>query len=131
MGTGKIRYFDDLNNQFENDFVYLNHLINSNHDDCSEIHLDSDIINNEGFEKGIEIKDNKLIIDGNNHIIDANRKSVIFNISSSEVILRNIIFKNSFSSNSAPIKSLNSNITFENCIFESNDSLGRGGLYSY
>lgn len=129
-GTGKIRYLDELcAGENKNDFKYLNDLINFNseNDDCLEIHLDRDIINNDkSFENGIEISEMKLFIDGNGHIIDANRKSGIFNISSAKVTLRNIIFKNSFS-NMAAINISNANITLENCIFESNDSVKSGG----
>jgi predicted outer membrane repeat protein len=127
-GTGKIRYLDELyDGENKNDFNYLNDLINFNsqNNDSLEIHLDSNIINkDEIFENGIEISEMKLVIDGKGYIIDANRKSGIFNISSAEVTLRNIIFKNSYTE---AINISNANITLENCIFESNDSVKSGG----
>lgn len=130
-GMGKIRYLDELcDGENKNDFNHLNDLINSNsqNNDSLEIHLDGNIINkDESFENGIEISEIKLIIDGNDHTIDANRKSGIFNISSADVTLRNIVFKNSLSDTVAAINISNSNITLENCIFESNDSIKRGG----
>lgn len=75
-------------------FKYLNELIESD----DEIILDRDIILNDSevefYRNGIEITKDCLIIDCRNHIIDAKGKASIFNITSKNITLKNIIFKN-------------------------------------
>lgn len=46
------------------------------------------------FEGGIELDEDNLTIDGQNHVIDANNLSRIFYITGKNITLKNIIFKN-------------------------------------
>lgn len=75
-------------------FSHLEDLINEN----EEINLEHDIILHEGekdfYEGGIEISKDNLRINGNGHVIDACEFSRIFYITSRNVTLENIIFKN-------------------------------------
>lgn len=83
--------FHDDNNGFE----YLESLIHGEND---KIMLDKDIILNHFessfYEGGIELNQDNLIIDGQNHIIDANGLSRVFFVSAKNVTLKNIKFKN-------------------------------------
>lgn len=74
-----------------NDGTYLKDLIDINR---KEIILDSDIVFNENDDEHIIIDVDDLTIDGNNHIIEANNGS-IFKITAKNVLLKNMIFKNS------------------------------------
>lgn len=57
--------------------------------------LDSDIILSDGDELDyITVDRNNIVIDGNNHSIDANGKAGIFKINANNVTLKNIVFKN-------------------------------------
>ena len=44
--------------------------------------------------KKIEFKNRKFTIDGNNHVIDADGKTTIFNVNGGTLTLKNIVFKN-------------------------------------
>lgn len=55
-----------------------------------------------------------LIINGYNHTIDAKNNALIFNFHSSDVVLNDIIFKNS---NDTALKFINSNVTLNNIVF--------------
>ena len=122
---------DTLNSNVYFNFKYLDDLIHSNK---TEIILESDIIlqDNESskYLYGISIEDKNLIIDGNNHFIDARSKACIFNIHNCEITFKNITFKNSFyekkinapNVNYGAIHSDNVIICFENCKFLNNKS---------
>ena len=110
------------------DFKYLDGLI---HNNSNDIHLNSDIRLGDDeqsiFANGIELKRNCLVIDGDNHIIDANNKARIFSIDSGDITLRNIVFKNAFSlEDGGAIKLNGGNLTIENCKFIGNESNARG-----
>ena len=63
-----------------------------------EIKLDNDILMNvnevDFYEGGIEISQDGLVLDGQNHIIDASGFSRVFYITAKNVTLKNIKFKN-------------------------------------
>lgn len=77
---------------------------------------------------GVDINRN-LVINGNNHIIDAKDSSMIFDITSSNVIINNLILKNSH----AAINAMHSNITTNNVTFinNSNEYTDGGAVYAY
>ena len=98
--TKKSEYIDlhqDIDKFYEdnNGFEYLESLILGEND---EIILDKDIILNHFessfYEGGIDLNKDNLIIDGQNHIIDANGLSRVFFVSAKNVTLKNIKFKN-------------------------------------
>ena len=105
------------------DFRYLNDLIQKGE---NEINLDSDIIfdevEKEEFKKGIEIASDNLVINGNNHDIDARELTCIFNITGKNIVLNDINFKNAFSDSNygAAIKNEGENIKLVNCSFSNN-----------
>ena len=74
-------------------FTRLSEIINNSTE--SEIKLDSDYIHSQGdnFPDGIKI-DRNVTIDGQGHVIDANKKTRIFMISSKNITLKNIKFIN-------------------------------------
>ena len=92
------------------------------------------------FEGGIDLDIDNLVIDGNNHIIDANNLSRIFLISGKNITLKNITFKNgrSFESyeksgncDGGSIKvNSHASLVLENCKFISNESENNGGVIS-
>lgn len=51
---------------------------------------------NNGFKDGINISKNNIIIEGNNHTIDAKNQVRIFNITGKNVTIKNITFKNGY-----------------------------------
>lgn len=88
------------------------------------------------FEGGIEIDIAELTVDGCGHTIDANGYSRVFNIVSGKITLKNITFRNGkyfkavephISGGGAVNILKNSNVTFENCKFISNESEDNGG----
>lgn len=109
-------------------FKYLNDLIQSGR---KEIILEADFTlkDNEAsfYNKGIAINVDELVIDGDNHFIDANHKARIFNVINGNVIFKNIIFKNAFASKGAAILNNWGNIEFINCKFLDNASNIQGG----
>lgn len=68
------------------DNYFLANLIRVN----NTISLNEDIV----VEKPIEINKNNIVIDGNGHTIDGNKKKRIFEIKGKNVILKNLILKN-------------------------------------
>ena len=86
-------------------------------------------------DKGIYINKN-LIIDGQGYTIDANNGGRIFNITTINynITLKNIVFKNAMYGSGAggAIYFKGTNLTVENCTFESNKnhhSKGGGAIY--
>ena len=72
-----------------------------------------------------------ITVDGQGHIIDAKGSSRIFSVSVSNVILKNIIFKNAFySGNGGAIYDSTNDITIENCTFINNEATNGGAIYS-
>jgi len=102
-------------------FKYLEDLINSGK---KEIFLDSDILfdSDESYDY-ISIEENNIVIDGNNHIIDANRSSRIFSIIDSKITIKNITFKNS----KGAISIGDSTVNFIDCCFQDNVNEDSGG----
>lgn len=76
------------------DFSALSDEINAQN--TKEIKLTKNYIFNqnsdEEFVEGISINTDDLVIDGQNHTIDANNKARILNIKSNNVVLKNINF---------------------------------------
>ena len=77
---------DKYSNSFNDVQILINNSINN------EINLEKDYEYHEG-DKPINIH-KSIIINGNNHIIDAKNKSKIFNIQADNVIIKNITFMN-------------------------------------
>lgn len=107
-------------------FSYLkDHLLNSK----EEFSLKTDIIFDYSIDSplkdGINLNQD-LIIEGNNHSIDGNNVSSLFNISGS-AIFKNVIFKNAYSRKKSIIEN-NGNLRFENCKFINNKSMSDSNL---
>ena len=99
-------------------FTHLSHEINIS----NEITLENDIVFNYIEDKnlinGFEIAKD-LMIDGDGHIIDGNGSASLFNISGGEILFKNVVFRNCYSS-TGPIIENGSSLTFENCRFINN-----------
>lgn len=108
------------------DFREFEELISSG---AEEITLTEDVVfNNDDSEysKCINLEVDDLLIDGNNHVIDANEKSCIFIVSGKNITIKNIIFKNGYSQDFGAIINYSNNLTIECCKFINNcsDDLG-------
>ena len=85
--------------------------------DSNEVNLTKDYYFNERTDQkdGIIINNrDKVVINGNNHTIDASNLASVFKINSSNVVLKDIVFKNS---NYTAIHLSNSNLTTNNLLF--------------
>lgn len=93
-----------------------------------DFYLDSD--EKTTYLNGIKINKN-IIIEGDNHIIDARGKSRIFNIDCEKIILKNIIFKNGYNiDDGGAINHKNGTLDIFNCTFINNSSDKQGGVLS-
>ena len=106
------KYLDEL--MHENDNVALTH----------DICLDDDEIDD--YTDGIKIDVNDLVIDGQNHVIDAKGKVSIFKIDGKNVTIKNLVFKNAFSQMGGAISNIG-DVKFENCKFCNNVASELGG----
>jgi protein-tyrosine-phosphatase len=117
-------------------FKYLDELISCGSD---EIGLECDVkihdLEKNFYEGGVEL-DGDMIIDGHGHVIDANHLSRAFIITSGNVTLKNIIFKNGKhfknhflddSGGGAILALPSSKVTIEDCQFVDNDSRQNAG----
>ena len=141
--VGMIGSSEDAHSQVKEDvrnihgFSFLEECIKNK----SEIFLECDILMDEAeqdfFEGGIELNRDDLIIDGQNHIIDANNLSRIFYITGKNITLKNIIFKNGMYFKS-PLSSKydgggaicvlhDASVSIENCEFIHNISMKSAG----
>ena len=90
--------------------------------------LDCDIIlSDDDNTDYITIDENNVTIDGNNHCIDAKGKTGIFKISSNNVTLKNIVFKNAKSDDGSAIVNQNGLLKISNCRFTDNECEFEGG----
>lgn len=113
-------------------FKYLDYLIHSGVD---EVVLDSDIVLDDDeiqdYLDGIPLDVDNLVLDAKGHSIDAMGKVRIFNVTGCNVLLKDIIFSNGFSSNSVmgggAILNGSKNISCNGCKFIYDSSLGSGG----
>ena len=109
-------------------FKEFEQLINSGAED---INLTEDVIledfEEEDYIAGIEINADNLIIDGNGHTIDGNKKTPLLNINEYNVTLRNFRFKNGYSECSGGAIINNGCLTVESCDFLNNSSDDYGG----
>ena len=71
----------------------------------------------------IDLKAENVIIEGNGHTISADNVNHIFAITSQNVLLKNILFKDCLMKDSSPLIKVDadSTLTMESCFFESND----------
>ena len=103
-------------------------LINSG---VREISLTEDVILDDGekgkYEEGIEINKDNLIIDGNNNAIDGCMKAPLLIINASNIMLKNILFKNSYCEYSGAAIDNRDKLIIENCQFADNSSDDLGG----
>ncbi len=110
--------FDDLKTLVENST------------DNSIITLNNDYKNNNNTDfNGIEIKGSNITLDGNGHTIDGNsaNNTRIFNITGSNIIIKNLIFVNSKHDNGGAIYNTGSNVSIINSTFINNTAIEKGG----
>mgnify|MGYP003307153114 CR=1 FL=1 len=75
------------------------------------------VITDKGY---VEISKSDFTINGNNHVIDGNRQSGIFNITGNNVTIKNLIFKNGKSETGGIIDSTGE-VTLRNVTFIANN----------
>lgn len=99
-------------------FKELEELINSG---VKEISLTEDVMSEGNYEDGIIICTDGLIIDGNNHKIDANSLGRIFIVEAKNVTLKNIVFVNGKTNGGGgAIVNYDVNLRIINCCFKNN-----------
>ena len=88
---------DSLVNRNEiSDFHALDSEI-QNFNQTKELRLTKDYCNYDGsYEGGISVTIDDLVIDGQGHTIDANKKTRVFNINANNVVLKNIVIKSAY-----------------------------------
>lgn len=103
-------------------FKYLDDLI---HCGASEIILDSNIILGDGEEleypEGVNLDVDDLIIDGNNHTINANEKTRIFMCTGKNITIRNVLFANGAAENGGALHNCG-DLKIINSIFSNNSA---------
>ncbi|MBR5503054.1 MAG: hypothetical protein IKV87_01210 [Methanobrevibacter sp.] len=113
-------------------FTFLDSYV---HGDANELIMDSDAINVNQYDLTVNIDRDDLTIDGQGHAMDALGKDRIFIISGNNITLRNITFKNGFSTmngyytaDGGAIYIMEGSVTIENCTFINNHSLNGGAI---
>ena len=106
--------FKDLDNEINNDLNKTEIILKDNYVNRDKVpsiepcHTNAIYINH------------SVTIDGQGYVIDANYSSRIFHINANDVLLKNIIFKNSISNDTGAIYCNGTNITIINCTFIDN-----------
>ncbi len=103
-------------------FSYLENLISSG---AREINLDFDIVLDDfeaaRYQHGIEIKRDKLIINGNGHVIDARNRTGIFLNQGQNIVFKNINFINGFSRDGwSVLVNFHGSMEISDCKFKNN-----------
>ena len=118
---------DNVPVQNHKDFKYLNDLIQSG---AKKIVLDSDIVSsgNESFDypKGIEIRMDDFVFDGNGHTIDAKGKTRIFQCFGKNIVIKNVILKNGHHNWGGAVEN-NGDLTILDSTFLQNETNEYGG----
>ncbi len=110
-------------------FKDLQDFIDSNTNGTIDIDSDYKFDSNIDSKGGIKITKD-LTINGNNHVIDADGKSFIFNITNSAVTISDLTFKNANAKNSnmgGAIDSTGDELIVNNCNFTNNTGTQHGG----
>ena len=68
-----------------------------------------------------------VVIDGQGHSIDGQKKSLIFKVSGHSLTLKNIVIKDGKHDKGGAIFAVNSNLNLQNCVFTSNEGTKNGG----
>ncbi len=123
-----------LNAKDNGTFTALKEKIN-NADENATITLENDYTYDEGFSRDGIIISKSITLDGNNHILDAKSLSRIFSITTYDnVTLKNIIFKNAYSSDNGGAIALGifyTNFSVINSTFINCHANYGGAIFSY
>lgn len=108
-------------------FKQLDELI---HSDEVNLRLTFDVLLDgdeaEEFKEGIKIDVDNLVLDGQNHVIDADNSVSIFKIDAKNVTIKNTVFKNAFSDMGGAVSNIG-DVKFEDCKFCKNTASELGG----
>ncbi|WP_407375083.1 C1 family peptidase, partial [Methanobrevibacter sp.] len=85
--------------------------------------------NNQSDDGPVIIEKSNFTINGNNHILDGNRQSGIFNITGNNVTIKNLVFINGNATNGGAIYSTGQ-ITLNNVTFISNNAYSGGAIWA-
>ena len=108
------RSFKDLDNEINSDLNKTEIILKDNYVNGDEVS------NLEPRHTNAIYINHSVTIDGQGHVIDANYSSRIFHINANNVLLKNIIFKNSISNDTGAIYCNGTNITIMDCTFKDN-----------
>ena len=105
-----------------------NDIISAENDESSVLSVSQDeiILKNIKVSKPFVIK-HDVVIDGQGHSIDGQKKTLIFKVSGHSLTLKNVIIKNGKHDKGGAIFAVNSNLNLQNCIFTSNEGTQNGG----
>ena len=115
----------------ENQYSSFEYLYYKTSSAIGTLNLENDFAFNETtdneFINGVNVYQNNLIINGNNHVIDGKNLARIFNIQANDVVLMNIQFKNAFTNGSGGAFHITgSNVKLINCTFIDNSAESKG-----
>ena len=107
--------------------------------EAKEISLNEDVIleSDEDYRRGIELKRDGLVIDGNGHSIDAMERVKAFHIQGDNITIKNLKFKNAVShkgNGGGAIENVGKGLSIKNSHFFNNRSpgpLGGGAICSF
>jgi C1A family cysteine protease len=123
----KVYTVEDVDNIINYTFKDLNNHINWSEDVLEIMH--DYTFNNESDDGPVVIGKSNFTINGNNHVLDGNRQSGIFNITGNNVTINNLVFINGNSTKGGAIYATGQ-ITLNNVTFINNNA-SRGGAIAH
>ena len=125
--------YENLSKTGDGSFAELNTAINSGTSKSIDLTKDYTYSSSDVIKEGILINKNDLIIDGKGHTIDANSKSRIFYVNSTNVTLKNINFinGNSFDKSGGAIYGNGECLRVLDCTFINNKASWGGAIFSH
>ncbi len=122
-------YQDDIIADNPKTFTDLSQAINDS-DDSFELDSDYKFSNDTALISGISINKTNFTINGNNHILDADNQSAIFNITGNNITINDLVFKNGHGVFGAALY-IKGHVTLNNVTFIGNNVNRTGGaIYS-
>ena len=142
LGAASASQIDSLSNETQNSLKTLPEEIASdnlkytftdlqininNSSDVLDISEDYAFDNKSDLKTGIVIEKNNFTINGNNHILNGNAQSRIFNITGKNITINNLVFINANTSESGGAIYTTGHITLNNVTFIANSAQNFGG----
>ena len=130
VDDGEVKLFS---NEINGNFKYLDDLI---HSGVKEIVLDSNILLGDDedykYKEGIKLDVDDLVIEGNNHFIDARNKTRIFKCTGKNVTIRNTILKKgNGDSKGGAIFIFDGDLSIVGSTLQENDAISGGAIQNF